>query len=80
MGSTCSRNPRAYWRQLVLDPSLRVESVVSAAIDIPAKEEEVSFGSSQVGVEVEEASGETSPSLQDLQSNHSRSQKPTGQT
>eukprot|EP00971_Amphidinium_carterae_P312070 6203152-Amphidinium_carterae.1 len=33
---------------------LRVESVVSAAIDIPADEEEVSFGSSQIGAQMGE--------------------------
>eukprot|EP00971_Amphidinium_carterae_P253354 5030220-Amphidinium_carterae.1 len=67
-GSAPEQFNEAYWRQLVLDPSLRVESVVSAAIDIPAEEEEVSFVSSQAGVGGEETSGEVSPSLQDLQS------------
>eukprot|EP00971_Amphidinium_carterae_P141640 2806284-Amphidinium_carterae.6 len=55
-GSSPDQFNEAYWRQLVLDPSLRVESVVSAAIDIPADEEEVSFGSSQVGIQMEETS------------------------
>eukprot|EP00971_Amphidinium_carterae_P013530 266602-Amphidinium_carterae.2 len=53
-GGTPDQFNEAYWRQLLLDPSLRVESVVSAAIDIPADEEELSFGSSQIGAQMGE--------------------------